>query len=181
VIASRSTFGSWVLRSRLIGLLIGLFDSVRVFSATPPTTPARAAPPAISGVFAFDATVEIFFPVLRTEADCGVVFDTSAATFSPVLPTGPFAAVLRALALDVVARREAVVPRPFELVRLVLDEAFALLEPFLLVELFVLRDVERLLEERVVWGIVLASFFLASLPGECTGGADSSLPAPATI
>jgi hypothetical protein len=62
------------------------------------------------------------------------------------LPTGPFADVLRALALDVVARREAVVRRPFELVRLVLDEAFALLEPFLLVELFVLRGVERLVE-----------------------------------
>jgi hypothetical protein len=126
VIASRSTFGSWVLRSRLIGLLIEFFDPERVFRATPPAIPARAAPPATSGVFAFEATSEIFLPVL---------------------PTGPFADVLRALARDVVARREAVALRPFELVRLVLDEAFALAEPFLLVELFLLRDVERFLED----------------------------------
>jgi hypothetical protein len=52
-----------------LNLVVVRFDCVRLLRATPPATPARAAPPASRGVFAFDA---------------------SSTTFPPALPTGPF-------------------------------------------------------------------------------------------
>jgi hypothetical protein len=73
VIALRSTlprstffsdFGSETVRN----LLVVRRDSVRLFRATPPATPASAAPPASSGVFAFEAMFETRLPVLRTDA-----------------------------------------------------------------------------------------------------------------
>jgi hypothetical protein len=57
----------------------GPFESLRLFSATPPAIPAMAAPPARSGVFALDA---------------------SCATLPPACETAPFD--------DELVRREAV-------------------------------------------------------------------------
>lgn len=126
-----------------------------LFSATPPATPARAAPPASSGAFAFDA---------------------SPTTRPPVLAIGPLDDVCLALApddarreLDVVLRldREDAELPPFELVRLEPDRA--LLdepeEPFRLVDLFVLEPPldELLLEDLVVCAMAIASL-LASVP-----------------
>jgi hypothetical protein len=143
---------------------------LRLFSATPPATPARAAPPASSGAFAFDA---------------------SSTTFPPVLAIVPFDDVCRAVApddvrleADVVLRRdrEAGELPLFERVRPELDRA--LLdepeEPFLLVDLFVLElplD-ERLLEDRVVCAILIASLgFRAS----CAFRAGGPLGLPAQV
>jgi hypothetical protein len=143
---------------------------LRLFSATPPATPARAAPPASSGAFAFDA---------------------SSTTFPPVLAIGPFCDVCRAPAPDDVRREADVVLRRdredaelplFERVRPELDRA--LLdepeEPFLLVDLFVLElplD-ELLLEDRVVCAICIASLgFRAS----CSFRAGGPLELPADL
>lgn len=73
-----SDFGMETLRSAFRGRR----DSVRLFKATPPAIPARAAPPATSGVFAFEA---------------------NSATFPPALLTCPFELLVR--------RRDAVVER----------------------------------------------------------------------
>jgi hypothetical protein len=81
-----SDFGSCTVRN----LLVGRFDAARLFSATPPANPARAAPPATSGVFAFDAAFATFPPVLRTAVAGGFAFDASCETFSVVFSTGPF-------------------------------------------------------------------------------------------
>jgi hypothetical protein len=70
-------FGSETLRSDFNGRR----DSLRLFKATPPAIPASAAPPAISGVFAFEA---------------------SSATLPPALPIAP----LELLARDVVRARD---------------------------------------------------------------------------
>jgi hypothetical protein len=125
--------------------------SFRLFSATPPAIPATAAPAATSGVFAFEATFEIFAPTPLW----GFGVDARFAD----LP-------VRLLAEVRPARREAVAPAPFELERFVLDLALVRDEPFLFVDLFALEllRVERLLEDRVVWAILLASLvgFLAS-------------------
>lgn len=66
---------------------------------------------------------------------------------------------------DDVLRREVLAPPLFEPVRLVLDEAFDLDVPFLLVDLPPLDPVrlERVLEELVVCAILIASL-LASMP-----------------
>jgi hypothetical protein len=142
---------------------------LRLFSATPPATPARAAPPASSGAFAFDA---------------------SSTTFPPVLAIGPFDDVCRAPApedvrreADVVLRRDredAELPlfervRP-ELDRALLDEPE---EPFLLVDFFVLEPLdELLLEDRVVCAIFIASLgFRAS----CAFRAGCSVGLPAAV
>jgi hypothetical protein len=71
----------------------------------------------------------------------------------------------RLLAADDVVRREVFAPPLFEPVRLVLDEAFDLDVPFLLVDLPALDPVrlERVLEELVVCAILIASL-LASMP-----------------
>lgn len=153
VIASRSTllrsifltdFGSEALRS----LLDDRRDSLRLFKAMPPARPARAAPPATKGVFAFDAMFETFLRVLRTEADWGFAFDASSATFSPVLPTGPFEEVLAALAFEV--RAVDALAEPFLLLPFLLLDVLDGL--FLLFELLALelRRLRRLPEDRVV-------------------------------
>jgi hypothetical protein len=108
-------FGSETLRSDFNGRR----ESVRLLRATPPAIPASAAPPATSGVFALEAMLETFRPVLRTEPAWGFAFEASSATFSPVLPIAPFEAVLRARDWDALLRRELLFPRelalrPFE-------------------------------------------------------------------
>jgi hypothetical protein len=140
---------------------IGLFELVRLLSATPPAIPARTAPAATSGVFAFEATFETFSPACET--------------FSPACAIGPFVDAERPLAADAegrlldleerplpaddVVRREVLAPPPFELVRFVLDEALDLDVPSLLVDLPALDPVrlERVLEELVVCAILIAS------------------------
>jgi hypothetical protein len=111
-----------------------------------------AAPPATSGVFAFEA---------------------SSATLPPAFEMVAFCAVWRALVpadvrreADVPLRREAPDRPPVEPLRLELDRELPE-EPFLLVDLFELERlrVDRLLEDRVVWAMVIASLIgLASLP-----------------
>jgi hypothetical protein len=141
----RSTFlndlGSETLRSAFSGRRESL---LRLFSATPPAIPAMAAPPATSGVFAFEA---------------------SSATLLPAFETAPFCAVWRALVpadvrreADVPLRREAPDRPPVEPLRLELDRELPE-EPFLLVDLFELERlrVDRLLEDRVVWAMIIAS------------------------
>jgi hypothetical protein len=121
-------------------LLVGRFASARFLSARPPAIPARAAPPATSGVFAFDAAFTTFpptfSPVFRTAAACGFAFEATWATFS-VVAFAPFRLVDR---LDRLLLAE-----------LALVERF-LVELFPLFDLFVLARlrVDRLLEERVV-------------------------------
>jgi hypothetical protein len=114
-------------------------------SATPPAIPARAAPPAISGVFAFEA---------------------SWATFPPAFATEPFEELVR---LEVVLRlaRGLLELEPdlldeLEDPLLPLDALEPLEEPFLLVDLLELERlrVDRLLEDRVVWAMVIASLWL---------------------
>ena len=140
--------------------MIGLFELVRLLSATPPAIPASTAPVATSGVFAFEATFE---------------------TFSPACAIAPFVDDERPLAADVegrlldreerplpaddVVRREVLAPPPFELVRFVLDEELDLDLPSLFVDLPAFDPVllERLLEELVVCAILIASL-LASMP-----------------
>ena len=140
-------FGSETLRSAFSGRR----ESLRLFSATPPAIPAMAAPPATSGVFAFEA---------------------SSATLLPAFETAPFCAVWRALVPAEVPREADVLLRdapdrpPVEPLRLELDRELPE-EPFLLVALFELERlrVDRLLEDRVVWAMVIASLVgLASLP-----------------
>jgi hypothetical protein len=135
-----SDFGSEAVRS----FFTGRRASVRLFRATPPAMPARAAPPARSGVFAFDAIW---------------------ATFSPVLPIGPFDVVrlvdvvrlavgardvrlllLAFLLLDALPLLEALPPRDAFPPHDVLDELF---RPVDLLELELVRR-ERVLEDRVV-------------------------------
>ena len=149
-----SDFGNETLRSALSGRR----ESPRLFKATPPAIPASAAPPAISGVFAFEA---------------------SSATFPPAFPIAPFELLVRAR--ELVPPDRELVPPDRELVRereldgfeellrpRVLDELlrlrvpppredefvlFALLdEPFRLVDLLDLEPLrlERVLEDRVV-------------------------------
>jgi hypothetical protein len=140
-----SDFGSETLRSPLSGLR----ESLRLLSATPPAIPARAAPPATSGVLAFEA---------------------SWATFPPALAT-PFgelvgrAELVRRLALglllvlDLELLDELEEPLLLLLLLLPVDPLEVLEEPFLLVDLFELERlrVDRLLEDRVVWAMVIAS------------------------
>jgi hypothetical protein len=162
-----SAFGIDGARSRFTGFLW----LVRFLSATPPAIPASAAPAATSGVFAFEAP-----------ATSGVfAFEATFETFSPACAMGPFVDEERPLAADAerrlldveerllpaddVVRREVLAPPPFELVRLVLDEAFDFDVPSLLVDLPALDPVrlERVLEELVVCAILIASL-LASMP-----------------
>ena len=149
----RSTFLSDLGSETLRRAFSGRRESLRLFSATPPAIPAMAAPPATSGVFAFDA---------------------SSATLLPAFETAPFCEVWRALALVLaevpreadVLLRDAPDRPPVELLRLELDRELPE-EPFLLVALFELERprVDRLLEDRVVWAMVIASLIgLASLP-----------------
>jgi hypothetical protein len=138
--------------------LVGRFESVRLFKATPPAIPASAAPPAISGVFAFDAALATFpptfSPVLRTAVAGGFAFDASWATLS-VVALAPLWLVDR---LD----------------RVLLVELFPLLDFFVLGRL----RVDRLLEERVVWAICIASLgFHAS----CAFRAGGANPLPAHV
>jgi hypothetical protein len=95
---------------------------------------------------------------LRTVAVSGAAFDAAAATFPVVFATGPFEVRL------VPAREVREVP--FLLVeRLLVDLLDALGEPFFVVDLLELERprADRLLEDRVVWAILIASLF-ASLP-----------------
>jgi hypothetical protein len=144
-------FGRETLRSDFSGRR----ESLRLFSATPPAIPASAAPPAIKGVLAFDA---------------------SSATFPPALPIAPLELLARALdverarELDDLAEllRDFVPERLFRPLVLLARELvlFDLLdEPFRLVDLLELerRGLDRLLEDRVVWAMVIASL-LASVP-----------------
>jgi hypothetical protein len=131
---------------------------VRLFSATPPAIPASAAPPATSGVFAFEATSATFSPVLRTALAGGFAFAASCETFS-VVALAPLRLVDRLFVVDL------------------LDLLLLFVEPFRLVDLFVLGRprVARLLEDRVVWAISLASLgFRASCA--CRAGGASPLP-----
>jgi hypothetical protein len=82
--------------------------------------------------------------------------DASSATFSPVLPIGPFEGVVLALVL-VVLEDLAVLAELFPLFAVRLRDVLD--EPFRLVDLFDLEPVrlERVLEDRVVWAILLAS------------------------
>jgi hypothetical protein len=71
MIASRSTLPRSMFFSdcgslRVLSFPIGRRFSVRLLSATPPAIPASAAPPATSGVFAFEAKSPTFLPVRRT-------------------------------------------------------------------------------------------------------------------
>jgi hypothetical protein len=103
--------------------------------------PASAAPPATSGVFAFDA---------------------SWVTFSPALATGPFGEVVRGLGFFLVARAVDFLVR-VELFRFrdVRDAD----EPFRLVDLLELEPLrpERVFERCVAWAIFLGSPSVASL------------------
>jgi hypothetical protein len=96
--------------------------------------------------------------------------EASSATFPPALPIAPLELLARALAaverereLDDLAEllRDLVPERLFrELVLLARDPVFDLLdEPFRLVDLLEpeRRGLDRLLEDRVVWAIVIAS------------------------
>src|SRR5829696_4280528 len=126
----RSELGSL----RVLSFPTGLRFLVRLFSATPPAIPASAAPPATSGVFAFEAR----FP-----------------TFLPVFATGPLVVVRRCacFARDVpFPLREL----PDDLVRDDFDEPLRLVDRF---ELERLR-VDRLLEDRVVWAICCPPLWL---------------------
>lgn len=121
-------FGSGTLRSAFKGRR----ESLRLFRATPPAMiPARAAPPAISGVFAFEA---------------------NSATFPPALPTAPLELLVRAW--DVVRRPEfdalGDLPRVLPARELVLLDLLD--EPFRLVDLvdFEPARLERVLDDGVV-------------------------------
>jgi hypothetical protein len=129
----------------------------RLLSATPPAIPASAAPAATSGVFAFEATFETFSPAcaigpfveerpLAADAE-GRVLDLAEGRVLDLEE--------RPLPADDVVRREVLAPPPFELVRLVLDEAFDLDVPSLLVDLPALDParLERVLEELVLCAI----------------------------
>jgi hypothetical protein len=137
-------------------------DSARLFSATPPAIPASAAPPATRGVLAFEATFATFSPAVFA---WGLALEASSATFSVVFSTGPFEDWLR-----LVLARDARAP-------------LRLVDLLLLVELFVLGRllrVDRLLEERVVWAIALASLGFHASCAFRAGGA-SRLPARVMI
>ena len=146
-------FGSCTLLSRFSGRR---FWS-RLFSATPPAIPAKAAPPASSGPFAFDAR---------------------SAALPPAFASVPFGCARR----EADAPRRAVVLLAFELLRRVLDRAVldrALPDdPLLFVDLFVLefpRDV-LLLEGRVVCAIISRLSWL-SVPAAFRAGGLIALPA----
>jgi hypothetical protein len=145
-------FGSETLRSAFSGRR----ESLRLFSATPPAIPAMAAPPATSGVFAFEASSATLLPAFETAPFCAVWF---CAVWRALVP----AEVPREA--DVLLRDDPDRP-PVEPLRLELDRDLPE-EPFLLVALFELERlrVDRLLEDRVVWAMVIASLIgLASLP-----------------
>jgi hypothetical protein len=157
-----SDFGSETLRSALSGRR----ESLRLFKATPPAIPASAAPPAINGVFAFEA---------------------SSATFPPAFPMAPLELLVRAR--EVVLRDREVVPEREldgldELLRpraLPAREfvVFDLLDaPFRLVDFLdvdplrferVLDDCER--EDRVVCAMVFASLGFRASSAIRAGGA----------
>jgi hypothetical protein len=160
-----SDFGSVTLRSAFSGRR----ESLRLFRATPPAAiPANAAPPAISGVFAFEA---------------------NSATFPPAFAK-PFGALVcraelvrrLALGLLLVLDRELLEdeleePLLLLLLFLPLEPLEVLEEPFLLADLLELERlrVDRLLEDRVVWAMVIASLgFRASCA--CRAGGASPLP-----
>jgi hypothetical protein len=62
----RSTFRSDFGSLRVLSFSTGRRFSVRLLSTTPPAIPASAAPPATSGIFAFEAKLPTFLPVRRT-------------------------------------------------------------------------------------------------------------------
>jgi hypothetical protein len=156
----RSTFLNDFGSETLLSLPIGRRFWLRLFSATPPATPARAAPPASSGVFAFEA---------------------SSATLPPVLAIAPsddprlVAEVVVLRPVDLLLLRAVPDRLPFEVVRLELDRA-VLDDPFPLVDLFVLEPLDELrLEDRVVCAIVLASLGFRASSAVRAGGL-SALP-----
>jgi hypothetical protein len=109
-------------------------------SIAPPARPASAAPPAISGVFAFEAAFATVSPT------CDVLSRTVEARCEPELD---FAELLLRLAFE----ERPLLERPFE-VRLAPDRA--LLD--LLAELLPFERLEELERRAFVWAI-LASFF----------------------
>jgi hypothetical protein len=118
-----------------------------------------AAPPATSGVFAFEASSATFPPAFASEPfEDGLCRDCE----DEEARRPPACGLLRVLDLEVVRDLEALEEReePF------LDFA-AREELLLLLDLFELERlrVDRLLEDRVVWAMVIASLgFLASVP-----------------
>ncbi|HEY7267405.1 MAG TPA: hypothetical protein VH501_06895 [Solirubrobacterales bacterium] len=91
-------------------------------------------------------------PVFRTVAVSGVAFDATAATFSPALPTGPFDELERDFVRVELLRLRVLPARELPLLGL-LDEPFRLVD---LVDLEPVRR-ERVLEDRVVWAMVLVT------------------------
>jgi len=116
-----------------------------------------------------------------------LALDANSATFPPAFPIAPFELLVRAL--DVVRERELdgldelLRPRVFpdrELVLLrLLDEPFRLVdlpdvEPLRFER--VLEDFERVLEDRVVWAMVIASLGFRASSANRAGGVHLDLP-----
>jgi hypothetical protein len=126
-----SDFGNETLRSALSGRR----ESPRLFKATAPAIPASAAPPAISGVFAFEA---------------------NSATFPPAFPIAPFELLVRARELvppdrELVPPDRELVPPDRDVVReRELDGFEELLRPRVLDELLRPRVLDELLRPRVL-------------------------------
>ena len=137
-----SDFGSETLRSAFSGRR----ESLRLFNATPPAIPAIAAPPASKGVFAFEASSATLPPAFETEPFEEVVL---LEAVDRLVARG----LLRALdpLLDRPDREDEPFREPEVLERL--EELLPLLD---LVELERLRF-DRLLEDRVVWAMGIAS------------------------
>jgi hypothetical protein len=136
-----SDFGSETLRSPFSGRR----ESLRLFNATPPAIPAIAAPPASKGVFAFEASSATLPPAFETEP-----FDNVLFAAVDRLPARGLLWVLDRL-LDRPDREDEPFREP-ELLELP-EEPLALLD---FVDLERLR-LDRLLEDRVVWAMVIAS------------------------
>ena len=125
--------------------------SLRLFSATPPATPAIAAPPASRGAFAFEANWATLPPAFETAP-----FDDELVRREAVdrlLALGLFRVLDRPLDRD----EDALVDEDLPFLEVEPRELFEELLPFLdLLELERLL-VDRLLEDRVVWAMVIAS------------------------
>lgn len=169
VIASRSTLprsmffndlGSETLRS----VFRGRRDSLWLFRATPPAIPAMAAPPANKGVFAFEASSATLPPAFATEPLEEVVPRGWEEVRLP-LERGVLLAFDRDV-LDELEVLEEVEAPFFVLDREALEELFPLLDLF---EPERLR-VDRPLEDRVVWAIVIASLGCLASCAFRTGG-----------
>jgi hypothetical protein len=164
-----SDFGIETLRSDFSGRR----ESLRLFSATPPAMPARAAPPAMSGVFALEASCATVPPAFETAPFDELVAREAVDRVDRLLALGLFR-VLDFRVLDLPLDRDVPVDLPF--LELELREPLEeLLLPFLvLLELERLR-VDRLLEDRVVWAIGYRLSCLIGFRASCafrTGGAE---------